>query len=150
MAVNSAKKQRGKPFPKGTSGNPAGKPPGAKNRTTLAAQSLLDGEAESLTRKCVDLALTGDTAALRLCMERLVPPRKERPIELPLSTPKTAEEVSAALAQVIAAVAEGTITPGEGQSLAGLLELQRRSIEDADLESRIKRLEETIRVGERR
>jgi hypothetical protein len=83
-------------------------------------------------------------------MERLVPPRKERPIELPLSTPKTAEEVSAALAQVIAAVAEGTITPGEGQSLAGLLELQRRSIEDADLESRIKRLEETIRVGERR
>jgi hypothetical protein len=55
MTANSAKKQRGKgrPFMKGVSGNPAGKPPGARNRTTLAVQELLDGEAEKLTRKCV-------------------------------------------------------------------------------------------------
>jgi hypothetical protein len=73
MVENSARKPRGRPFKKGVSGNPAGKPPGSRNRTTLAVQALLDGEAERLTRKCVELALQGDSTALRLCMERLVP-----------------------------------------------------------------------------
>jgi hypothetical protein len=58
---------------KGVSGNPAGKPKGARHKTTLAVQALLDGEAEALTRKCIELAKEGDTTALRLCMERLAP-----------------------------------------------------------------------------
>jgi hypothetical protein len=52
-------------FKPGQSGNPAGKPRGSRNRTTLAVEALLDGEAETLTRKAIELAKAGDLAALR-------------------------------------------------------------------------------------
>jgi Family of unknown function (DUF5681) len=51
---------RGRAFVRGQSGNPGGRPAGARNRRTLAAAVLLDGEAEALTRKAVELALAGD------------------------------------------------------------------------------------------
>src|SRR5215475_9848913 len=77
---NTIRKQPpGRRFRPGVSGNPAGRPKGARNKSTLAAEALLDGEAEALTRKAVEMALGGDTVALRLCLERLVPPRKDRP-----------------------------------------------------------------------
>lgn len=72
-AGTATHRQRGRPFPKGVSGNPAGRKAGTRNRATMAAEALLDGEAEALTRKAVELALQGDTVALRLCLERLCP-----------------------------------------------------------------------------
>ncbi len=66
------------PFKPGQSGNPHGRPKGARNRATVVAEQLLDGEADTLTRKAIDLAKQGDTTALRLCIERILPPR-ERP-----------------------------------------------------------------------
>ena len=62
----AAAKQRGRPFQRGQSGNPNGKPKGVRNRATLAAEALLDGEAEALTRKVVEMALAGDSTAMRL------------------------------------------------------------------------------------
>jgi len=74
---------RGRPFEKGRSGNPAGRRVGCRNKTTIAAASLLAGEAEALTRKAVELALGGDASALRLCLEHLGatprPPGAARP-----------------------------------------------------------------------
>jgi hypothetical protein len=149
VAANSAKRQRGRPFKKGASGNPAGKSPGTRNRTTLAVQELLDGEAEKLTRRCVELALQGDSTALRLCMERLAPPPKDRSIDFPMPAASTAREINIALAKVAEAVGAGTLTPGEGNSLAALLEVHRRCIETADLEDRVERLEkETNEKGQ--
>jgi len=71
-------------FKKGQSGNPKGRPLGSKHKATLAAQAILDGEGEALTRKAVELALDGHPIALRLCLERLCPPRKDRPVTLEL------------------------------------------------------------------
>ncbi|MEH6552404.1 MAG: DUF5681 domain-containing protein [Pseudomonadales bacterium] len=65
-------------FKKGESGNPQGRPVGTRNKTTLAALSLIEGEGEQLARKAVELALDGDLPALKLCMDRLLPPAKER------------------------------------------------------------------------
>jgi hypothetical protein len=56
------------------------KPKGNRHKVTMAVQGLLDGEAEALTRKCVELAMDGDTTALRLCMERLAPAVKSRAV----------------------------------------------------------------------
>ncbi len=75
-------------FKKGQSGNPAGKPIGARHKTTLAVQALLDGEAESLTRKAVELALAGDITALRLCLERIAPARKDYPVVIDIDIVK--------------------------------------------------------------
>ena len=75
-ADNTAEIQRGRPFEKGVSGNPTGRPRGSRNATTLALEALLDGQANALTQKAIDLALGGDMAALRLCLDAILPPRK--------------------------------------------------------------------------
>jgi Family of unknown function (DUF5681) len=78
-------KPRGRPFAPGTSGNPSGRPKGARNKATIAAEALLDGEAESLTRKLVEKAKEGDVGALRFCLDRICPPRRGRlvTVEIP-------------------------------------------------------------------
>lgn len=147
MAENSPRKQRseGRPFKPGQSGNPAGKPAGARNHATRAVLELLDGEADKLTRKAVELALDGDTTALRLCLERLAPPAKDRPISVSLPSLAGAEDASKAMASVVAAMADGTITPGEAAAVAGVVETYRRTVETADIERRLIALEEKQR-----
>lgn len=141
-AENSGKIQGGKPFRKGQSGNPKGKPKGALNRATRAVQALLDGEAEGLTRKAVEMALGGDTTALRLCLDRLCPPVKERAIDAELALPElTADNLPRAVAMIVETVAAGNLLPGEGQALISMLEGLRKSIELAELEKRIAALE---------
>ncbi len=70
------------PFEKGQSGNPGGRPPGARNRATIIAESLLQGETETITRLAIERAKTGDMAALRLCLDRVAPPLRHRAIRL--------------------------------------------------------------------
>jgi hypothetical protein len=74
----TGQKQSGR-FVKGQSGNPRGRPKGARNTTTVALETLLDGQAQALTQKAIDLALAGDITALRLCLDRILPVRKDRP-----------------------------------------------------------------------
>jgi len=85
--------QHGGQWKKGQSGNPAGRPVGARHKATMAVQVLLDGEAERLTRKAVELALAGDMGALRLCLERILPPRKDVPVTLPVPQIETATDI---------------------------------------------------------
>ena len=128
-------------FKKGQSGNPNGKPKGARNQATLAAEAVLDGEAEALTRKAIEKALEGDMAAIRLCLERILPASKSRPIEIDLPPVETAEDITAAHGVVIAAMARGEITPDDASTIAGVLEARRRAIETVELEKRIDILE---------
>ena len=84
VAENTVAKQRGRPFKPGHSGNPAGKPKGTRHKATLAMEAPLDGEVERLTRKAVEMALAGDTTALRLCLDRIAPVRRDRPVTFDL------------------------------------------------------------------
>jgi hypothetical protein len=86
MEETPSPRTRGRSFVKGESGNPAGRPKGARNRTTLAAEALLDGQAEAITQKAIDLALDGDLVALRLCLERVLPTRRERRVSFEMPT----------------------------------------------------------------
>jgi hypothetical protein len=139
---NTAKIQRGRPFKKGTSGNPSGKPKGARNKATLAAEVLLDSESEKLTRKAIELAMSGDTTALRLCLERILPPRKERLAILNLPPVKTSKDILKCLSVIIYETGKGKIDPQQAQLLSGILETHRKAIETADLETRLSILEE--------
>ncbi len=138
MPRNSAEKPRGRPFKPGN----AGKPKGARHRVTLAVEALLDGEAERLTRKAVDMALAGDTTALRLCLERIAPPRKDAPVRFALPQIVGPQDVPKALGAVLDAVAAGDLTPSEAQAVAGLLEGYRRAVETADIEVRLAAIEQ--------
>ena len=122
-------------------GNP-GRPKGARHKTTLAIEAILEGEAEALTRKAVELAKAGDTTALRLCLERLAPPRKDRPVHLALPPLERIEDTKAATAALLQAVAAGDLTPSEGETLAKLIETHRRAVELIDFETRLTRLEQ--------
>lgn len=134
----------GRPFGEGQSGNPAGRPKGARNRTTLAVEALLDGEAEALTRKAIELAKDGDGPALRLCLDRLCPPRKDRPVTFDLPPIETAADVAKATAAIVRAVAAGDLSPSEAQDVAGVLELHRRAVETHDITRRLTEIEARI------
>src|SRR5262249_19313440 len=122
MAAKTARNQRGRPFVKGQSGCPAGKPKGARHRTTLAAEALLDGDAEVLTRKPIGLAFAGDRRALPMFLARIFPPRRERPVRLILPPLAGTGDAVAAMAAITAAVAAGEINLGEATELSRLVQ----------------------------
>ena len=121
-----------------------GRPVGSRNKATLAIEALLDGEADRLTRKCIDLALQGDTTALRLCMERVAPVRKGRPISLVLPPIEKIDDLIGALSAVVSAMAHGEITPDEAATAAAIFEVKRKALEMSELERRMATIEAAL------
>ena len=128
-------------FVKGQSGNPAGKPPGCRNHASRTAEALLDGEAEALTRKVMTLAFDGDPTTMRLCFDRIIAPRRARPVHLDLPPIADPADITAAMAAVTAAVVGGVITPAEGAEVAKVVDTYVRAIEASDFDRRLKALE---------
>lgn len=121
-------------------GNP-GKPRGTRHRVTRAVEELLAGEHEALSRKAVELALKGDTVALRLCLDRIAPARRDAPVSIALPPVTTAEGLVAAGGAVAVALAAGELTPEEAARTMAVLMGQRTIIETSDLAQRIAALE---------
>lgn len=134
-------KPRGKAF---APGNP-GKPHGARHRVTRAVEALMEGEHEKLTRIAIDKALDGDTAALRLCLDRIARPRRDAPISIELPPVRSAAEAAEASASVLASVARGEVTPDEAGRVMALLEAHKSILAAGELEQRIAALEEAAR-----
>ena len=119
----------------------SGRPKGARHKTTLAIEALLDGEGATLTRKAIELALAGDTVALRLCLERLCPARKDSPVNFAVPKMESAADASQAIGAILEAVGAGELTPTEASNLSGLIDSYRRALETEDLERRVTELE---------
>ncbi|MEP3226312.1 MAG: DUF5681 domain-containing protein [Parasphingorhabdus sp.] len=136
-------------FAAGKSANPNGRPKGSRNRSTVMAQGLIDDDADEIIKKTIELAKTGDPVALRLCMERLLPPRKDRPVEIDLPDVKKASDLTAVIGAITKAVSEGEVTPAEGSALSGMLETQRRTIETGELAQRLDQIEEMVNGDKR-
>jgi hypothetical protein len=122
-------------------GNP-GRPKGARHKTTLAIEALLDGQAEKLTETAIQMALGGDVTAMRLCLDRLAPAPKDRPIQIAMPRLAGVQDMTTATAAVVEAVTSGTITPSEGEAISKLIEVHRRAVELVDLDARLTRLEQ--------
>ena len=135
---------RGKPFAKGQSGNPAGRVPGSRNRATIIAEQLLDCEVRSLTRKALEMALRGDGAAMKLCLDRIIGPRRERPVRFELPPIDSAADLHRAMASITGAVARGEITSGEAWELSQVVDTFIRAIDASDFERRLQKLEAAI------
>jgi hypothetical protein len=131
---------RGRPFGPGNKAG-RGRPRGSRNKATLMAQALLDAHSEALIKKCLHMALTGDAAAMRLCIERLLPTRRELPVSVALMRGRTAAEIAQTLDVLLKYVSSGQLTPTEAQTLASILEQRRRAIETEEHEARLRALE---------
>ena len=105
---------------------------------------LLDEEAERLVRRCIELAIEGNPMAIKLCLERILPPTKERPIQLDLQPPRKLDEVIPAMNQVVLKVVDGTIGPQEGNTLMTMLATTQKTLETLELEQRIVALESIL------
>ena len=147
MAANAGEEQRKKPrgagkrFEAGKSGNPEGRSAGTRNRATVAIEVLLEGEAEAIGRKAIEMALDGDSMAMRLCLERLAPVRRGRPVHFTLPTLNGPSDLVRALAGILTATAAGELSPDEASQVASIFEAKRRAMETTELETRLAALE---------
>jgi len=116
-------------FQPGQSGNPAGRPPGSRNKKTLALEAAFDDRAEEILDDVIGRAKEGEKTAMRLCMERILAPKRERAITIDLPVIETAGDARRALAVVTAELGEGGITIGEATKLIALIDRVVRLIE---------------------
>lgn len=140
---NAGEMQDGK-FKPGQSGNPAGKPKGTLNKTTQAVMVLLEGEAQALTRKAIDLAKEGDIAALRLCLERLAPAPKSSAQCINVDLPDT-ENLTEIAQAILDAAAKGEIPPDIASQLITAVAGVAKVNEMENMHKRLEALEKAIK-----
>jgi len=134
-------------FQKGQSGNPAGRPRGSRNKTTVLMQNLLEGEAEAIARKAIEMAKDGDMAAIRVCMDRLASIRRKDPIAFELPPVDKARDSVAAMAAVVAAVAAGDLTTSEAAEVAKIIDIYVRALATTAFEERLEKLERAANMS---
>jgi Family of unknown function (DUF5681) len=132
-------------FQPGQSGNPAGRPPGSRNKKTLAVQALIDERAEGIVTNLMDRALDGQGTAMRLVSEWLVPTGRNRLVAIELPLVKTPEDAELAMSVVLDELAAGKLTLGEVSALITAIDrmlrladriakMQQASLEAAEAE----------------
>ncbi|HUW74544.1 MAG TPA: DUF5681 domain-containing protein [Methyloceanibacter sp.] len=115
-------------FKPGQSGNKKGRPKGSRHKTTLAIEKLLDGEGETITRVAIERAKAGDMTAIRICLDRIAPARKDRHIQFSLPKMKKASDAVAASAAIVEAASSGDLTPSEAGDLTKIVETYARTL----------------------
>jgi hypothetical protein len=133
---------RGRPFQQGNGGRRRG----SKNRSSVVAAALLEGEAAGLVRKGIELALAGDVTMLKFFLGRTLP--RERLIKVDLPHMNLADDAVEVLAAITRAISEGVISPSEGAALATVVNYTTSAIEVADMVNRVNILEEKIKAGD--
>ena len=132
-------------FEKGHPGGP-GRPRGSRNSVNLMLDQLAVEGAEMMVKKMIEAAGAGDRVAARLVLNRIWSAPKGRSVELALPEIETPEDLLAAHATVVAAIADQTITPQEGAALSTVLETHRRAFELVAQEARVEKIETDLRT----
>src|SRR5712675_2945368 len=123
-------------FQKGQSGNPAGRPRGARNRQTIAAEKLFADDAEVLARVAIDLAKAGDIAALRLCLDRICAPHRHRPMAFDMPPLRVAADAVGAMGTLMEGIADGDLSAPEAAALAKVIKGFAKALDTFDLDKR--------------
>ncbi len=134
-------------FPPGQSGNPAGRPRGSRNRRTIA-EELLDGSAESLVKRAIEMAGGGDKLLLRMWIERIMPKAKQAPVAFQLPPVACAADALKALGHIVQGVGDGELPAGDATELGKLVGIVSQVARETDHELRIAKLEaNTVEVA---
>lgn len=130
-------------FQKGQSGNPRGRPAGARHKVTLALEALLDGEAQTITRKAIEMAKKGDPMMIRLCLERMLPVRRDRPVTFELPELRTSQDAAKAALAILQATGTGELTPCEAAELSKTVANYAETVRVCEIEQRLAEMERT-------
>jgi hypothetical protein len=140
MAENAGPNQGGR-FQPGQSGNPAGKPRGARHKTTLLAEKLMQDDAEGVVKRVIEAAKGGDMTAARIVLDRIAPARRDSPVTIALPKIESAADAAKAMAAILAAVASGAVTPSEADQVAKIVAAFVSTLEASEFEARLRALE---------
>jgi F0F1-type ATP synthase gamma subunit len=110
-------------------------------------QNLLEGEAEAIARKAIEMAKDGDMAAIRVCMDRLASIRRKDPIAFELPPVDKARDSVAAMAAVVAAVAAGDLTTDEAAEIAKIINVYVCALAATAFEERLEKLERAANMS---
>jgi hypothetical protein len=133
-------------FQKGESGNPAGRPRGARNKRTLLAESMLDRDGADIIERLIRLAKGGDIAAIRLCIDRICPRQRERPVPLDLPPMTAAADAVAAMGAIMQAVGDGDLSAHEAAGLARMVASFSQTVVATEIEQRLQTVEQRLAV----
>ena len=140
-AEGQSSRIRGRPF---QPGNP-GRPPGSKNKTTRLVEQLVEGDAEKLSRKMLELAKKGNVRCLEYCLDRLLPKRSGRPLDLQLPAITSVHDLIAGMSAVAAAVNNGDLTAEEATHVVQWFEGYAKIFTIYDLAVRLETLESEMK-----
>jgi hypothetical protein len=140
MAENTGKIQENKQFKKGQSGNPNGRPLGSRNKASIIADQLFLEDLQSICKAIIEKAKSGNIQVAKIILDRLLPPKKDLPITIEIPKIKTSYDILKAMESITQAIANGEISPLEGEALARILDIHAKSIELYDFESTLNRI----------
>jgi len=121
-------------------GNP-GRKPGSRNIRGRSALMRMEDAGDDVAEAAIKAALGGDTAAMRLVLEGILPARKDAAVDIELPTMTGAEDAARAMGALVSEVAAGNLAPSEAEAVARLIEGYRRTLETEELEKRLAALE---------
>jgi len=131
-------------FQPGQSGNPAGRPRGARNKRTIAAECMFDREATDIIDRLIRLAKGGDIAAIRMCLDRICPRQRERPLSLELPPMTAPADAVAAMGAIVQAIGDGDLGATEAAGLARVVAGFSQAIAATDQEQRLREIEHKL------
>lgn len=138
-------KPRGKPFAKGVSGNPAGRPQGSRNRSTALRDLISDDQSEAILNTMIKAAMDGNLTAARYLLDRVAPASHSQSIMIDLPPIETVEAGAQAIDATLKAVGQGDITLNEAKEIIELIKDRIKLIETVDFEQRLLKVEQEIR-----
>lgn len=144
MPENTGEIQENGRFKKGQSGNPRGKPKGSRHKASLMAEMLFENGIEVVCEQVLSQAKEGNLHAAKIVLDRLLPPRKDRPICFELPLINSANDAVQAGKLICQAVGKGEITPLEAESLSKIIEIQMKNIELSEFQSRLEAVENCV------
>jgi hypothetical protein len=117
-------------------------------KTSPSREKLLAGEGEAIVKTAIERAMAGDGAALRLAIDRLMPPVRERFLKFDLPPVESASDLPKAIGAIVGQVASGSITPSEGSTICGMLSAMRSAFELVDLAARLEAVERALPMAQ--